>query len=251
MTRFFVKPEQIKEGRVYIEGPDVLHITGALRLGAGDRITVLDGLGKSYGAVIEQPGRNKIVCRIESESKAEGAPPVKVVLVQGIPKGDKMDLIIQKGTELGVSRFVPLMCRRAVVKLENERSARKRERWQRIALESAKQCRRPDVPEVDEPAGLERVLAGMPLHAAGVIAWEEENAVSLRAVLEEPSPDGEIYVFIGPEGGFEPSEVEMARARGVRPVTLGNRVLRTETAGIAVLTMILFKWGDLGGKTDG
>lgn len=248
MPRFFISPEQIKGGPVTITGPDVVHISRVLRLGAGDCLTVLDGLGKAYEAVIEKTGRDEVVCAIRKEIPAGDAPPVRVTLVQGIPKGDKMDLIVQKGTELGVSRVIPLLCERAVVKLEGDRSHKKRERWQRIALEAAKQCRRQDVPEVVEPVGWDQVLAGLPQEVVALIPWEEENVESLKDILMGNTAKEEIYVFIGPEGGFTPGEVERARARGIRPVTLGPRILRTETAGLAVLTMILYQWGDLGGK---
>lgn len=251
MSRFFVSPQQIEDGHVYITGTDVVHISRVLRLGPGAPLTVLDGRGKAYEAVIEQVGTNEIVCCIRKEFDAATAPPIKITLVQGIPKGNKMDLIIEKGTELGVSRFIPLTCRRAVVKLEDGRSVKKLERWQRIAMESAKQCRRPDIPEVSEPADWGKVLSGMPPHAAGLIPWEEEDSQTLKDFLEGSPPGEEIYVFIGPEGGFDPGEVEMARERGICPVSLGSRILRTETAGIAVVTMVLYQWGDLGGKRDG
>jgi 16S rRNA (uracil1498-N3)-methyltransferase len=246
--RFFVSPNQINEGLVRITGPDVKHIATVLRLGRGSVLTILDGRGKSYAAVIQELGRDEVVCAINQELPATPACPVKVTLVQGIPKGDKMDLIIQKGTELGVSRVIPLLCRRTVVKLAGDRVLRKRERWQRIALEAAKQCRRPDVPEVAEPAELDQVLGGLPVNCTALIPWEEENNDSLKELLDNNNVAEEIYIFIGPEGGFTAEEVDEARAAGVRPVTLGPRILRTETAGIAVLTMVLCRWGDLGGK---
>lgn len=248
MPRFFVSPDQIKEGHIHITGPDVNHISRVLRLGAGDILTVLDGRGKSYEAVIEKPAGDGIVCAVRKVTVLGDAPLLKVTLVQGIPKGDKMDLIVQKGTELGVSRIIPLICQRVVVKLEGEKSGKRRERWQRIALEAAKQCRRPDVPEVCEPTEWDRVLAGLTPEVAALIPWEEENVLSLKEVLMRNTPKQEVCVFIGPEGGFTPPEVERARERGVCPVTLGPRILRTETAGLAVLSMILYQWGDLGGK---
>ncbi|BAF59062.1 MAG: 16S rRNA (uracil(1498)-N(3))-methyltransferase [Pelotomaculum sp.] len=248
MPRFFVSPEQIKDGRIIITGPDVVHITRVLRLGRGDCLTVLDGRGRSYEAVIEKAGAAEVVCVAGSVTAAGGLPAVKVTLVQGIPRGDKMDFIVQKGTELGMHRLIPLICRRSVVKLEGDKSFRRLERWRRIALEASKQCRRPDVPEVDAPAGWDRVLAGMPPEAAALIPWEEEDGETLKDFLRRSLPKEEVYVFIGPEGGFDPGEVDKARAVGVRPVTLGPRILRTETAGLAVLVMVLYQWGDLGGN---
>lgn len=249
--RFFVSPEQIKECRIRITGPDVNHIARVLRLGRGSALTILDGRGKSYAAVIHELGRDEVFCDINKELPSTPACPVKVTLVQGIPKGDKMDLIIQKGTELGVSRVIPLICSRCVVRLAGDRLPRKQERWQRIALEAAKQCRRPDVPEVAEPAELDGVLGSLPANCTALIPWEEENKVSLKDLLYEIEAVEETYVFIGPEGGFTAEEVAEARAAGVRPVTLGPRILRTETAGIAVITMVLCRWGDLGGKNNG
>lgn len=248
MPRFFVSPEQVKDDYIIITGPDVNHIARVLRLGAGDCLTVLDGRGTLYEAVIKRAGKDEVLCAIEKRSKVKSTPSLRLTLVQGIPKGDKMDLIVQKGAELGVSRVIPLISQRVVVKLEGDKSGKKRERWQRIALEAAKQCRRPDVPEVAEPAGWDRVLANLPGEVLALMPWEEENALSLREVLMGNTPQEDVFVFIGPEGGFTADEVEQARARGVRPVTLGPRILRTETAGLAVLTMILYQWGDLGGQ---
>lgn len=248
--RFFVSPGQIKESMIRITGPDVTHIARVLRLGRGSALTILDGRGKSYAAVIQHFERDEVLCEIKRELLSTPACPVKVTLVQGIPKGDKMDLIIQKGTELGVSRVIPLICSRSVVRLAGDRLPRKQERWQRIALEAAKQCRRPDVPEVAEPAELDVVLGSLPANCTALIPWEEENKVSLKDLLCEIKAVEEIYVFIGPEGGFTAGEVAGARAAGVRPVTLGPRILRTETAGIAVIAMVLCRWGDLGGKNN-
>lgn len=249
--RIFVAPEQIKDGLVAVKGPDVGHLSRVLRLGPGDALTVLDGRGKSYEAVIEAVRKGEIVCSIVQELPAPQRPPIRVTLVQGLPKGDKMDFIIQKGTELGVSRVIPLICRRTVVRLEDSGVNKKRERWQRIACEAASQCGRPDVPEVDTPAAWGPVLAGLPERAAALILWEEEKDLSLKEFLRENSSSREIVVFIGPEGGFAGEEIVQARERGVRPVTLGPRILRTETAGLAVLTMVLYQWGDLGGGWHG
>jgi 16S rRNA (uracil1498-N3)-methyltransferase len=251
MPRFFVFPEQVKEGRVTITGPDVVHIVKVLRLGIGDPLTVLDGRGKVYEALIEQAGREAVICTIIKESEAKGPTAVRIALVQGLPKGDKMDLIVQKATELGVYKFVPLVCDRSVVKLLGDKPQRRAERWQRIAREAAKQCRRPDVPEVLPPVGWEEALAGMPENVNALIPWEEENQKSLKKILGESEPQGDVYVFIGPEGGFTAAEVELACSHGVRPVTLGKRILRTETAGLAVLAIILYQFGDLGGKLNG
>ncbi len=249
MPRFFVSPEQINNEQVYISGPDVNHIKRVLRLGPGDELMVLDGRGGAYEAVIEKTCREQVICTIKKEVPAGTGLSVRVTLVQGIPKGDKMDFIIQKGTELGISRVVPLICRRSVVKLAGDKSLKRLERWRRIALEAAKQCRRPDVPEVKVPAGWNRVLEELPPEAAAFIPWEGEKTRTLKGILQGSAVKKQIYVFIGPEGGFTPDEVRTAGEYGVCPVTLGPRILRTETVGLAVLSMILYQWGDLGGET--
>ena len=181
-------------------------------------------------------------------------PGLRLTLVQGLPKGDKMDFIIQKATELGVNRIIPLACERAVVKLTGDKQQRRLDRWQRIALEAAKQCRRPDIPEVAALATWEDVLAGMGKNTTALLPWEMENTTSLKkALIDCENLDSviDLYVFIGPEGGFTAAEVSLACSHGVRPVTLGPRILRTETAGLAVLTMILYQFGELGGQMDG
>ncbi|MDF9409289.1 16S rRNA (uracil(1498)-N(3))-methyltransferase [Pelotomaculum isophthalicicum JI] len=247
LPHFFVSPNQISEGMVCLSGTDAVHVARVLRLGVGERIVLSDGKGKSYLAVLERVDKKDVSCKIEKEFAA--APPdlPKVTLVQGIPKGDKMDFIVQKGTELGLNGLIPLLSERVVVKLEGDKQLKRWERWRRIALEAAKQCRRPDIPEISRPESWEQVLSALPAEAAALIPWEEEKSDSLKGFLRHEKPPVEIYVFIGPEGGFSSGEVECARLHGVRPVTIGPRILRTETAGLAVLTMILYQWGDLGG----
>lgn len=247
MPRFFVSPDQVKDNSVTITGPDVLHITRVLRLCAGDLVTVLDGRGGVYEAVIENTTRQEVRCIVKSKLLLNGTPALRVTIVQGLPKGDKMDFVVQKGTELGVSRIIPLQSKRSVVSLESLRSARRVERWRRVALEAAKQSCRLDVPEVLEPASWPEVLDSLPEDGLALMPWEEEHVVTLKAILKGEPVFGEVWVFIGPEGGFAPGEVEQAKLRGVRTVSLGPRILRTETAGLAVLAMIFCQWGDLGG----
>lgn len=247
LPHFFMSSNQIMEDRVCLKRTDAVHIARVLRLGVGDKIVLSDGNGKSYLAVLEQVDKNDVSCKIEKEFATSPQDLPKVTLVQGIPKGDKMDLIVQKATELGLKGLIPLLSERVVVKLEEDKKLKRCERWRRIAIEAAKQCRRPDIPEINSPASWEQVLGNLPPEAAALIPWEEETAESLKSFLLHSEPPEEIYVFIGPEGGFSLEEVERARLHGVRPVTLGPRILRTETAGLAVLAMILYQWGDLGG----
>ncbi|OPX87064.1 16S rRNA (uracil(1498)-N(3))-methyltransferase [Pelotomaculum sp. PtaB.Bin117] len=244
---FFFSAGQIKTGRVYINGPDFIHISKVLRLRPGEKLILMDGLGKSYLAGIEDIAMDQVVCALQREISMPAASFLRITLVQGIPKGDKMDLIIQKGTELGVSVVIPLFSERTLVKLDRDKAARRLERWQRIALEASKQCRRYDVPEICRPQSWEEVLAGLLPGAPALIPWEEEAEYALKAFSREHQKLDSIYIFIGPEGGFTREEVERARLHGVLPVTLGPRILRTETAGLAVLAMVQYQWGDLGG----
>ncbi|MFZ5595945.1 MAG: 16S rRNA (uracil(1498)-N(3))-methyltransferase [Bacillota bacterium] len=245
MHRFFVEPQQFDADRPVVTGPDVKHMVKVLRLKPGDRVELLDGSGRAALARVESLGRDEVVCSKLSEYKPGGEPPVRVTLVQGLARGEKMDLIIQKCTELGVAEIMPMICSRSVVRLEEGKAAGRQARWQRVALEAAKQCRRPRVPLVHSPRDISRVLEEMPPGAAGLMPWEEERNCPIGELLKGESP-GHVYIFIGPEGGFEPAEVEQARSRGVATVSLGPRILRTETAGLICLGLVMHRWGDLG-----
>lgn len=245
MHRFFITPEQFDSHRPVVRGQDVRHMVKVLRLKPGDRVELLDGAGRAAKAMVEHVRKEEVVCLKMGEFEPLGAPPVEVILVQGIAKGDKMDLIIQKCTELGVSVVIPLICHRSVVQLDDGKIQDRQARWQRVALEAAKQCRRPDVPVVSLPRKLPDVLAGMPKGSAAIMPWEGEDTRSFSDALAGDTPES-IYIFIGPEGGFEPYEAEEARRAGVSTVSLGPRILRTETAGLACITIIMHRLGDLG-----
>ncbi|MDD4169730.1 MAG: 16S rRNA (uracil(1498)-N(3))-methyltransferase [Desulfotomaculaceae bacterium] len=244
---FFISADQIEDNRVSLNGPDVIHITKVLRLRPGENLICMDGRGKSYLVEIEKFFMGEVICTVQKEIPAPAASPLRVTLVQGIPKGDKMDLIIQKGTELGVNLVIPLLCERTVVKLDEAKTLMRLKRWQRIALEAAKQCRRIDVPEICRPKGWEQVWTTLSPGAATLILWEEEVEYSFKEFFRQHPELKAINIFIGPEGGFTREEVERTRFHGVRPVTLGPRILRTETAGLAVLALVQYQWGDLGG----
>jgi 16S rRNA (uracil1498-N3)-methyltransferase len=205
-------------------------------------------VGEIYEAVLDQVGELKaagrLVCRRESDSES----PLKITLVQGLPKGDKLELIIQKCTELGITAIWPVQTERVVVRLDSSKAGERRKRWTRIALEAAKQCRRQLVPEVSVLQDWQTILHNLPQDAQGILLWESENNKSLRAVLSDIRTDRPIFIFVGPEGGFTQEEVHAAQARGIEAVTLGPRILRTETAGLATLAIISFQLGDLGGS---
>lgn len=246
MASFFVFADQIKQGKVIINGCDVQHISNVLRLVPGNIITVLDGQGKGYRAKLDKVRKKQVECTILEEFAAAGEPPLRITIVQGLPKGDKMEMIIQKCTELGITAVVPLCTERSVVKIVPDRMQKRKSRWQRVALESARQCGRGIMPQVSEPVKLADVLTTIPPDALKLMLWEDEQKVFLKQVLKTARP-ADVFIFIGPEGGFAPEEAALARNYGVTTVSIGPRVLRTETAGLAAVAMILYELGDLGG----
>ncbi len=245
MHSFFVSPESFRKDKILITGPDVKHIARVLRMGEGDVIEILDGLGSAARARIDGVAKDAVICSRLEIYKPPGLPPVRVTILQGLPKGEKMEVIIQKATELGISGIIPVGCRRSVVQLKEGKAESRRERWQRIALEAAKQCRRPDIPVVGVPVDFAGALEAVPGDALLLMPWEAENSRGLREVLSREN-NRDVFILIGPEGGFEPGEVDMAVKRGALTVTLGPRILRTETAGPACLAVLMYQWGDLG-----
>lgn len=251
MPRFFIDPALIRGDRVTIGGSEAHHMNHVLRLGPGDIITLLDGRGNLFQGRIETIRDGQVQCQLLHREPAGAEPPLDVVLVQGLAKGERMDLVIQKGTELGVRSFIPVQCNRSVVRLDAKKGAVRRERWQRIAQGAAKQCGRGLVPEVMAPVAWSAALDLIPPRGLVLLPWEEEINRTLKAELQARKKPEVVWIIIGPEGGLEKHEVDQARERGAIPVTLGPRILRTETAGLAAVTMLLYQWGDLGGAEDG
>jgi len=247
LSHFFVSLEQVRDGFATITGPDVKHIKQVLRLKTGDEITLADGSGKIYRAEIVKVTRDEINCLLKGKSGQNPEPGLKITLVQGIPKENKMDDIVRKSVELGVARIIPLLSERVVVRLKESKVHRRRERWQRISLEAAKQCRRAVVPVVCEPVDFCFVFKEIEKGVPALMPWEEEKELGLKSALKGLYAPEEMFIFIGPEGGFSASEVKFARERGVVTVSLGPRILRTENAGPACLSMILYEFGFMGG----
>lgn len=245
MARFFVDPHHINQNQALITGADAKHIIKVLRLKSGDLVTILDGNGNKYQGTIKELTRDTVILHLGARQLAGGQAPISITLAQCLPKGDKLELVIQKGTELGVNSFVPLKCTRSVVKLDHKKGLERRERWQRVAMEAAKQCRRPTIPQVQQPMDLVTLLSNAPADALILMPFEEEVG-SLKTVLESKPDSKEIYIIIGPEGGFGPEEVSLAKEYGAQTVSLGPRILRTETAGLALVSVLMYRYGDLG-----
>ena len=250
MRRFFVPSGAIADGVVRIVGRDARHIVRALRMGPGDRLSTVDSSGREYIVRIAHTTETSVSAVIEEErGSGPGEPRVPLTLAQGIPKLDKMDLIVQKCTEIGVSRFLPVLTERSVARTNSDSAERRVLRWQRIAAEAAKQAGRGALPPVEDILGLEDAL--IELSSQGVLLvmpWELEQERGLRGALAdidlEKTPG--IALIIGPEGGFSHYEVELAKRYGALTVTLGRRILRTETAGLAAATVIMYELGEFG-----
>jgi 16S rRNA (uracil1498-N3)-methyltransferase len=246
MHRFFVEPDQIAEALIVISGEDFKHITKVLRLGKDDVIEICDGRGTDYQVALNSPGDQTVSGNIIKQYPSRGETPELVItLFQGLPKGTKMEVIIQKGVELGVYEVVPFSSLRAISQIKDKQD-KKIERWQRIAYEAAKQSKRGMIPAIRLPQTLTEILKQVDDYDLMILAYEDENRLTLKAALEafekknEVDKSLKIGVIIGPEGGFDPQEVTACKAAGVVSVTLGQRILRTETAGMVVLSQLNF-----------
>lgn len=246
MYHFFVSPQQICEKEIRIEGADVNHIRNVLRMSVGEQITISAGEEKKeYRCEIAQIEESYILARIMWVEESDTELPSKICLLQGLPKGDKMELIIQKCVELGVTEIIPVQTKRAVVKLDKKKEEAKLRRWNAIAESAAKQSKRTIIPQVGEVLSMKEALTYVAGFDKKLIPYEmAEGMEKTREFFAEIRPGHSVVVFIGPEGGFEEKEIALAKESGFLPVTLGKRILRTETAGMAVLSVLMFQLED-------
>lgn len=242
MYQFFVEPSQIQDKKVIITGSDVNHIKNVLRLKPGEEIAVRNGVdGREYRCGIEEFAQDQAICSLRFVKEEGVELPSKVYLFQGLPKADKMELIVQKAVELGVYEVIPLAVKRCVVKLDEKKARAKANRWQGIAEAASKQSKRGVVPVVKEPMTMKEAAAYARGMDVKLIPYElAEDMAHTKKVIESIRPGESVAVFIGPEGGFEEGEVAEAIAAGIEPITLGKRILRTETAGLAVLSWLMY-----------
>lgn len=244
MFQFFVDKSQIRESErlVYITGSDVNHISHVLRMKPGEQFYVTDGASQGkYLCALKSVSAEQVVCDIVQNITDSCELPCEIVLFQGLPKADKMELIIQKAVELGASRIVPVATKRSVVKLDAKKAQSKISRWQGIAEAAAKQSKRDVIPQIGELVTLKEALKEAAEFEVSMMPYENaEGMAYTRSLLEGIRPGQRVAIFIGPEGGFDESEVEAALAMGTKPVTLGCRILRTETAGLAILSMLVY-----------
>lgn len=247
MHRFLVPPGAQPGQAVALSPQEAAHAVRVLRLSPGEPVELSDGAGALWSGRIERADREGVAVRV-LEALADNEPPVEVHLFQGLPKADKLELVAQKATELGAARLIPVRMERTVVKLSGQDGEKRQGRLQRICQEAAKQCGRGRVLQVEAPAGWAQALEEMRRLPLMLMPWEEASGAGLRAVRAAHPEAARIGVLIGPEGGISPREAQEAMAAGALSVTLGPRILRTETAALAALSLILYAWGDLGGS---
>ena len=245
MQHFFVSPEQVKEGKIYVEGGDVNHMKNVLRMKTGEELTVNDGEGSQYLCAVESYEADMAVLKILGKKQDESELASKIYLFQGLPMQDKMELIVQKAVELGVYKIVPVAMKRCVVRLDDKKAAKKADRWNSIAESAAKQSKRMLVPEVHSVMTFKEALVYAKELDVLLIPYELAKGMKeTKELIRSIEPGKSIGVFIGPEGGFEEQEVADAMEAGAKPITLGHRILRTETAGLAVLSVLMFQLED-------
>ena len=241
MYHFFVTPEQVKDAEIRIVGSDVNHIKNVLRMKNGEELQISDGNNKKYLCEIASMTSDEVCLQIKEELMSDTELPSKIYLFQGLPKSDKMELIVQKAVELGVYEIIPVATKRAVVKLDDKKADKKVERWNSIAESGAKQSGRNVIPKVQRVMSFKEAIQYAKTLDVVLIPYElAEGMDETRKVVEAILPGQSIGVFIGPEGGFETVEVDCAIESGAKVITLGKRILRTETAGLTTLSILMY-----------
>jgi len=237
MHRFFIPSGQIDDHQVVITGPIAHQIRNVLRMEAGQQIIVLDNQGWEYEVVLAHLERGQVMGNIQRKRPSPNEPHTQLTLYQSLMKRDKFEWVLQKATEIGVSGIVPVISQRSLVQTADLK-ANKRERWQRILTEAAEQSHRGRTPELMPPLKFSEAITQCPNYQLGLIAWENGGVDIKTAVSTTPLPQT-IALFIGPEGGYDPSEIQLAQQHGVTPITLGPRILRAETAALIAPALIL------------
>ncbi len=241
MYQFFVEDAQVGEHTVTIEGSDVNHIKNVLRMKRGERVRISSTSGKNYFGEIAEFSGDTVLVAITQECAPDTELPSRIYLFQGLPKSDKMELIIQKAVELGACEIIPVAMKNCVVKLDEKKAAAKTARWQEIAKSAAKQSKRSVIPTVGRPVSYQEALAAAAELDVVLIPYENERGMAAtREAIEAIVPGQSIGILIGPEGGFSDGEIALARERDMKLISLGGRILRTETAGLATLSVLMY-----------
>lgn len=250
MQRYFVAQENVspETEQVVIVGDDVTHIARVMRSSAGDDLICCDEQGACYLCKIEHIEKDEIRCRIVEKLSSDRELPVRVTVAQGLPKGDKMEWVIQKGTELGARSFVPFTSSRTVVQLDAKKEQKRLERWSKIAKEAAEQAHRQFVPAIQPLHSWKQLLQLATDYNLALLAYENEQTKTLHEALAAADHSSSILMVIGPEGGFSEAEVQEAMEFGFLPIALGKRILRTETAALYGLSCLSYYFEQLGGR---
>ena len=242
MPKYFTLPENISGDTIQLDEETSLHLSRVLRCGIGDKITVGDGSDIDYDCEIADITKKCVTAKILDKHLNLNEPSVKITLYQGLPKGDKMELIIQKCVEIGVCGIIPVKTARSIVNWD-KKADKKIERWNKIAKSAAEQCGRGKIPAVGEIMTFKQAVEDSKKYSGRLIPYENEQKNGLKQFCDNFTGES-IAVFIGPEGGFSPEEIELARQSGILPVTLGKRILRTETAGLVTAVILLHRLED-------
>lgn len=241
MYQFFVEDAQISNGIVTIENEDVKHIKNVLRLKCGEKVRISSNSGENYFGEIDTLADRMVLVRILEEHAANTELPNKIYLFQGLPKSDKLEFIIQKAVELGACEIIPVAMKNCVVKLDEKKASAKQTRWQEIAKSAAKQSKRSIIPTVRKPLSYREALEAAAALDVRLVPYENERGMAAtKEAVEAVRPGQSIGIFIGPEGGFAEDEIALAKERGMQLVSLGRRILRTETAGLAMLSILMY-----------
>ncbi len=256
MQRYFVAPESFREQSVTLEGEDVHHLLRVMRMKPGDKVIVSDGISREAVCVLRELEPSRAIADIEEGLPMAGEPRWKITVAQGLPKGDKMELVIQKGTEIGAVGFVPFQSERAVVQYDEKKEGKRLERWRKIAKEAAEQAHRSAIPEIRSVMNWRGLIADFAHYDAVFFCYEKEGgtpSAGLRAAIHEALAGKDangpltLLVVVGPEGGFAEREAAEAAAAGALLTGLGRRILRTETAAMAALACLMYESGEMGG----
>jgi len=260
MQRYFVPEAQMDERSVTLEGDDARHAAAVMRAKPGDRFVACNGSGRDVVARIASVDKHKVQADIIEELAVSAEMSWKVDVAQSLPKGDKLETVIQKGTEAGAAAFLPFLSRRTVVQYDERKEAKRIERWRKIAKEAAEQSHRSVVPRIEAVSSWKVLLQKFAEYDLALLCYEEEGRSgiglkdALTAFRREREPGNpaspSVLVVVGPEGGFAPEEAEAALAAGAKPVGLGRRILRTETAALYALACLAYESGELGGNND-
>lgn len=254
MQRYFIDAGSFGDHQVTIGGNDAHHIVRVMRMRPGDKVIVTDGETREAVAELTTLSEGEVTGEIVELREMSGEPRWRVVIAQGLPKGDKMETVIQKGTEIGAAAFIPFQSERVVVQYDGKKEGKRLERWQRIAKEAAEQAHRSKIPAIHSVMSWSALLEQRESYDLAVLCYEKESAApsrGLREAIREADLNGEarsVLLIVGPEGGFTEREAAEAEACGIRIVGLGKRILRTETAAMVGLTCLMYESGEMGGR---